>query len=84
MDATIKFTLDDGSEVTFTVIAETRLNEINYLLVTEEDNDEYTYIMKETGDDASDMIYEMVEDDKEIDAVATVFDELLEDIDIEK
>lgn len=89
MDQRIIFhdTITD-EEIEFTVIEETRVNNTNYLLVTEE-ADESTeeaeaYILKDlSSDEDSQAIYEMVEDDLELEMVSKIFAELLEDIDLE-
>lgn len=82
-EPTISFITEDNETVEFTVISETRINGINYLLVIEDEMDEETYILKETTDDGSDIVYEMVSDDKELRIIADVFEELLEDVSIE-
>ena len=74
---TVIFRTEDGSEITFTVISETRLNGNNYILVTDEVGEE-AFILKENRD----MVYEMVDDDTEIDAVGGMFRAILEDIDL--
>lgn len=84
----IKFTLSDTEEETaFFVLEETRINKVNYLLVTEsedEDEDAEAYILKEVSEEnASEACYEIVEDDKELSYVSKIFAELLEDVDIE-
>ena len=78
---TVIFRTDDGSEITFTVISETRLNGNNYILVTDEVGEE-AFILKENRDENEDMVYEMVDDDTEIDAVGGMFRAILEDIDL--
>ena len=67
----IPFLTDDGSEVEFCILEQTRINGINYLLVAEdedEDHDDETvvYIMKESTQDEDDDMkaYEMVEDEE--------------------
>ena len=84
----IKFTDGEtGEEVEFNVVEQTRINNINYLLVTEdEESDEETaYILKDLSDDVdSEANYELLEDDNEIEYVAKIFAELLDDVDIEK
>ncbi|MCR5532030.1 MAG: DUF1292 domain-containing protein [Lachnospiraceae bacterium] len=80
-DNSILFTSEDGSEIRFTVISETKLNGKNYVLVTEPDGEE-AFILRETGDDDENIVYEMVDDDNEIQAVGEVFDAILEDIDL--
>lgn len=80
------FTIPDTQEeVEFYIVEETRINGINYLLVTETDEGEAeAYILKDTSKmEEKDSVYEMVEDDTELEAVSKVFAELLEDIDIE-
>lgn len=83
----ITFTTDDGEKVDFYVVEQTKLNGVDYLLVTEdadEDNEEAdAYILKDvSGPEDEDAVYDMVEDDKELDAIATIFDELLDDTDV--
>lgn len=78
---------DTGEEVEFFVLEQTRVNGVNYLLVTENDDEEETdaYILKDLSrDEETDAVYEFVEDDITLDAVSKVFEELLDDIDFEK
>ena len=90
MSEKIKFTDNDTKEeIEFIVIEETRVNNTNYLLVTEDvdsdEDEEIAYILKDlsTAED-SEANYIIVEDDDEIEYVSKIFSELLEDIDIEK
>lgn len=80
----IVFSPDGEHEVAFYVLEQTRLGGINYILVTDvEDGDGDAYILKDLSDEASpEAIYEIVEDDAELEAVGTVFENLLEDIDL--
>lgn len=82
----INFTTEDGEEVVFCVVEQTKLNGINYLLVTEDVDDEEevdAYILKDISKtEDEEAIYDMVEDDKELELIANIFDELLEDTDI--
>ena len=50
----------------------------------EEDDAECLILKDTTTDESSDSIYEIVEDDVEIGAVSKVFEELLEDVVIER
>ena len=77
----IIFIADDGEEVTFQVLEQTRLGGIDYLLVATGEDDEQALILKDVSK-ASDeeAIYEIVEDDHEIDMVAGIFKELLDDV----
>ncbi|MCI9050560.1 MAG: DUF1292 domain-containing protein [Lachnospiraceae bacterium] len=85
MEKLIFITPDTQEEVQFYIIEQTRINGMNYLLVTESDEEETeAYILKDTSKtEESDSIYEMVEDDEELEAISKVFSELLEDIDLE-
>ena len=77
----ILFTGENGEKVEFFVIEEAKLNGTNYLLVTEsEDDDEaMAYIMKQVAKNSDkDLTYEFVEDEKEIEAVAGLLEELLD------
>ncbi|MBS6645817.1 MAG: DUF1292 domain-containing protein [Clostridiaceae bacterium] len=78
---------DTGEEVEFYVLEETRINGMNYLLVTdsEEDDDEgECYVLKDVSKaDEEEAVYEFVEDDDEIDYLFKIFTELMEDMDVE-
>ena len=76
----------DGEEaVGFFVLEETRIGGVSYLLVTEsEEGDSEAYILKDLSEDGdSEAKYVFVEDDRELEAVSKIFEELLEDVDIE-
>ena len=83
----ITLVTDDGEAVDFFVLEETRINGMNYLLVTDaadDDEEGECYILKdlsESGD--ADALYEFVEDDNEIDYLYKIFSELLEDTDVD-
>ena len=82
----IRFTFGDGSgEEEFFVLEETKINESAYILVTDSDEDNAEcLILKETGRKGEgDCVYEIVEDETELLAVSKVFEELLEDVNIE-
>ena len=70
----------------FFVLEQTKVNGVSYILVTDsEEEDAECLILKDTsGEAASDSVYEVVEDDVELTAVSKVFEELLEDIEIER
>ena len=82
----IPFLTDDGLKIDFCVIEQTRINGVNYLLVTDSEEDVgECLILKDTSEDQDqESLYEIVEDEKELDAVLTVFEELLDDVDIER
>lgn len=80
----IEFETEDGKKVPFYVVEETVLGGISYLLVTDSEEEEAeAYIMREITDQDGQGIYEMVEDDSELEAVSKIFSELLEDIELE-
>ena len=82
----IKFTFDDTKEeVEFFVLEQTRISGKNYILVTDSDEDEAEcLILKDTSTaEDTESVYEIVEDDVELSSVLKVFEELLEDVDIE-
>ncbi len=81
----ITFTTDTGETVVFQVLEQTRLGGVDYLLVStgnDDDGEEEALILKDiskiTDEEA---IYDIVEDDQEIETVAAIFQELLDDID---
>ena len=76
----------DTEEVEFYVIEQTRINDVNYILVADSMDDEAeALILKETvnEEDAEDIVYSEIEDDVELEAIFKVFSEILDDIDIE-
>ncbi len=89
-DKKITLTTEEGEAVDFYVLEETRISNMNYLLVTdaaEEDEDGECYILKDMSKlEDSEALYEFVEDDNEIDYLFKIFSELLDgaDVGIEK
>ena len=84
-----KITLvDDDQTIEFYVLEETKLNGRHYLLVTDAEDDEEEaecYILKDMSDEGdADALYEFVEDESELEGLMKIFDELLDDVDIEK
>jgi len=81
----VVFTLTDTNEkVEFYVVEQTRLGNINYILVTKTQEDEAeAYILKEISGDVTEALYDIVVEDVELEAVSKIFSEILEDIDLE-
>lgn len=85
----ISFLTDDNTEVKFFVLEQTTINGRNYLLVSEElepaeDDDTIVYVMREADRTEDGMVsYEFVEEEKELESVSIVFEQLMEDMDIE-
>ena len=81
----ITFTTGDGEEVEFYVMEQTKVNGFQYLLVADGGGDEANaLILKEIGtDDQTETIYDVVEEENELEAIARVFEEILDDIEIQ-
>lgn len=82
----IKFQSDGMEEAEFFVLEQTKINGTSYILVTDsEEGDAECLILRDRSEaEDTDSIYEIVEDDTELSAVSKVFEELLEDIEIER
>jgi hypothetical protein len=83
----ITLVTDDGESVDFYVLEETRVNGMDYLMVTdsEEDDEEGDcYILKDiSGSEDSEAVYEFVENDDELDYLFKIFTELMSDMDVD-
>ena len=79
MSEKITFETEDG-DIELYVLEQTTLFGVNYILVTddEESEDGSFFVLKEDV-----VSYAEVEDENELKAVIKIFDELLEDIDLE-
>lgn len=88
-DDKIIFTTEDNEEIEFYVLEQTKLNGINYILVTDRDEDEddeetEALILKDIScEEDEDAIYDIVEDEKELILIAKIFEETLGDIELE-
>ena len=78
MEEKIVFIDEDGNEVEMYVVEETRINNVNYLLVTEDEGDEEeaeAYILKDISkEEDEEAVYEMVVEDSEIDYIGKVLE----------
>ena len=82
----INFITDEGEEIPFYIIEQTTLAGKDFLLVTYSDTQEdeaQVYIMQEISDQDDQTIYEFVEDEAQLEALSKVFEELLDDVDIQ-
>lgn len=82
----ITMTAEDGEQIAFYVLEQTRMNGTDYLLATETDNEEEdaeAYILKDVskGEDTQ-AVYEFVEDENELNALAGIFSEMIDDTQI--
>ena len=81
----IRFQSPDGTVEAFYIEEQTRIGGVAYLLVSDSMDDEANaYILKDISEDTdSEACYEMVEDETELQAVYKVFEQMLEDVDLE-
>lgn len=81
----LKFELEDGTTVDFFIEEQTKVNGVNYLLVTDSQEEEAdAYILKDISAEQDQMAdYVMVEDEVELLALSKVFQEMLEDTEID-
>ena len=79
------FTGDEGEELPLYVVEKTRLGGVDYILAADtETGDGSCFILRDiSGDSDETAVYEMVEDDDELDNLLSVFAELLDDLDLE-
>lgn len=81
----ITFMPEGEDAVEFYVLEQTTIGGVNYILVTdaEEEEDGEAYILKAvSGTDETEQVYSMVEEDAELEAVSGVFENMLDDIDL--
>lgn len=80
------FTSEDGEEIEFYVLEETKINGKSFLLVADDNEGEKpnALILVDVSEpEASEAIYEVVEDEEQLEALSKVFTELMDDLDIE-
>ncbi len=72
--------------VEFYVLEQTTVAGINYILVTDmEEGDGDALILKDiSGKDDEEAVYDIVSDDKELNAIAEIFENLLDDVEFTK
>lgn len=79
----ITFLDDEDQEAELYVLEETKVGGVNYLLVSESDDEEAVcYIFKEIRVSETDEVsYEPVEDDRELEYIGGIFQELIDEED---
>lgn len=86
-DKKITLETEDGERIDLTILEETRLGGMNYILVTDAADDEedgQCYILKDRSEkDDADAVYEFVEDEDELDYLFSIFSELVADLDLD-
>ena len=77
---------NEEEAVDFYVLEETRIGGVNYILVTDsEEGDAECLILKDLSDaEDAEAVYAIVEDENELDSVFRVFEQMLDDVDIER
>ena len=81
----VSFLSEDGENIKLSVLEETKINGISYILVTDsfDGEDGECYIMKDISNgDSEDANYIFVEDENELDSVFEIFEKMMDDIDI--
>lgn len=79
----ITMTAEDGSDLSFYILEQTKFLGSNYLLVTEGIDSEEVFLLKEKESQVEESVYVFVEEEEELLAVSELFGELLEDTKIE-
>lgn len=82
----ITFISENEEAVEFYVLEETRIGGVDYILVTDsEEGDAECLILKDlSAAEDADAVYAIVEDENELDSVFGVFEQMLDDVDIER
>ncbi|MCR5691333.1 MAG: DUF1292 domain-containing protein [Eubacterium sp.] len=77
-------TADDGSQEAFFVLEKAEIAGLSYLLVADDPQDEeaLALILKEV-EEGDEILYEVVDDDKELTIISKYFEELLEDVELD-
>ncbi len=80
----IIFMPEGEAPVAFYVLEQTRLGGVDYLLVTDsEKGDGEALIMRDMSSmEEEEAVYEIVADDEELNAVAAVFENMLDDVEL--
>lgn len=79
----ITFVTQENENVDFFVLEQTKLSGNQYILVTDsEEDDGEALILKETENKNGEVTYEIVDDEAELSAVALLFENLLEDVEL--
>ena len=80
----IRFTGDDGEVIEFYVLEQTTVGGINYILVTdsEEDDGEALILKDISGNEDEEAVYDIVSDEEELESLAKIFENLLEDVEL--
>lgn len=80
----ITFIPEEGEPVDFYVLEQTRIGGKDYLLVTDSaEGDGEALILRDVSrTEEKEAVYEIVDDDETLNAVASVFEKIMDDVDI--
>ena len=80
----IVLTAEDGESLTLYALEETRLSGVDYILAADtEEGDGNCYILKDMSRaEDTEAVYQIVEDDRETEYLLSIFEELLDDVEI--
>lgn len=83
-ETVIFYDKETGENIEFYVVEEVRINNTNYILVTDSEEDEATaYILKEISvSEDGESVLEMVSEDDELEYIGKVFEQVLDDVDL--
>ena len=78
----VTFQKNENETIEYYILEQTRISGVNYLLETDvEEGDGEALILKDLSKpEEPESVFAIVEDEKELDAVAKVFEELLDDV----
>ena len=80
------FTSEDGEEIEFYILEQTQINGKNYLLVADDNEGEEAnalILVDVSESESEEAVYDVVEDEEQLEALSKVFTELVDDLDIE-
>ena len=82
----ITFISENEEAVEFYVLEETRIGGVDFILVTDSEEGDAECLILKGLSEAEDVeaVYAIVEDENELDSVFGVFEQMLEDVDIER
>ncbi|MCJ7835557.1 DUF1292 domain-containing protein [Cuneatibacter sp. NSJ-177] len=85
MEEKLTFTGENGEEIELYILESTRIGGVDYILATDAaSGDGDCYLFKDKSNSAdSTAVYELVDDENEMDYLLSVFAELLDDVDLE-
>ena len=82
----IVLTAEDGSEEVFFVMGQAQIAGENYLLVAnkenEEDSEEVDALVLKEIEDGDEIVYDVLDDEKEIKIISKYFEEIIDDIEL--